>query len=84
MKSMFLVLLLAAVALCSVYSRVGSGYKSRVQQDVFVIPDRVSFEVGDRAARLFKNAVRCGCVPLHGGAVARINIGSTLSNETKL
>jgi hypothetical protein len=41
------------------YLRVGSGYKTRVEQDMFVVPDRVSFEVGDRAARLFKNAVRC-------------------------
>src|ERR1700733_4946517 len=64
--------------------KVGSGNKSGVQQDVFVVPDRVSFKIGDRAARLFKNALGCCCVPLHGGAVARINIGSALSNETKL
>ena len=29
------------------YSRVGSGYKRRVQQGLFVVPDRVSFKVGD-------------------------------------
>jgi hypothetical protein len=27
---------------------VGSGYKTRVQQEVFVVPDRISFEVGAR------------------------------------
>src|SRR5271156_681637 len=67
-----------------VYSRVGSGNKPRFQQDLLVVPDRFSFKVGNRAARLFKNALRRGCVPLHGGAVARINIGSALGNETKL
>src|ERR1700733_11255644 len=66
------------------YSRVGSGYKTRVQQDLFVVPDRVSSKVDDRAARFFKNALGRGGVPLHRGANARINIGSTFSNETKL
>ena len=48
------------------HSRPGPGYKTRVPQDVFVVLDGVAFEVGDRAARFFQDAVRRGCVPLHG------------------
>lgn len=63
---------------------LAAGDEAGVEQRRFVVEHGVAVEIGDAAAGDFKDALRGGGVPLHGGAEAGVNVGGALGYEAEL